>query len=109
MDKIFINLVLGVILLMSSNILMGSADALLNGSFDWTKFFKGLGKAGVISLGMLMTLYAGILNPDIMTFEVGDEMVNISTGIKLALTASFIWYGGQNIKKLWNFIVPTKE
>lgn len=109
MDKVFVNLVFGVILLMSSNILMGSADALLNGQFDWNKFFKGLGKAGVISVGMIMTLYAGVLNPDIMSFEVGEEVVNIVTGIRLVLIASFIWYGSQNISKIKNFIVPTKK
>ena len=109
MDKVFINLVIGVILLMSSNILMGSADALIGGQFDWNKFLKGVGKAVVISVAFGLALLAGELNPDIMVMTLGDTDVNIIAGFHMTLVASFIWYGAQVINKLRKFIVPTKE
>jgi len=94
----------GLILLMVSNIFLGSIDAWLNGQFDKKKLIQGVIKAFVVAVSMCLVYIAGLLNMEVITIDINGEVVNLITGVNLILTASAIWYAKEVFTKLATFI-----
>ena len=94
----------GLVLLMISNILLGSIDALLNQQFNKKIFIQGVIKATVIALTFCLIYIAGLLNMEVITIDFNGEQVNLVTGINLILTGGAIWYAKEVFTKLATFI-----
>lgn len=100
MDKAFLNLAGGLLVLIISNILLGSVDALLNKTFNTVAFFKGVGKGTIIILATAGVYFAGTLNPDIVAITLGGQELTILSAINLLILTGYFFYAKQVLEKL---------
>lgn len=82
------------------NILLGSSSALLQGQFDKTKFFQGLGKGVIISVSFLGVYFIGQLNPDVIVASVNGQDINLMVGVYLIVLSAYMWYAVDVLTKL---------
>jgi len=90
----------GLLILMSVNIVLGSIGSLFVGHFNARRFCKSLVKSGIIILCFIATYYAGYLNPDIIAISVGDVEANVMTALNLIVLFGYYHYAKQVIEKL---------
>jgi len=109
MDFNIINLSIGMVLLMTVNITLGSLNAIFDGKFNWKKFIKGVGKSTVVALCIGTTYYAGSLNPDILVMELNGTQVNLLTAVYTAIFSAYLWYAKEDVIKIYSLIVPSKK
>jgi len=103
-DIQIVRIACGLILLMISNIFLGSIEAWLNGQFDKKKLLQGVIKAFVVAISMCLVYIAGLLNTEVITIDINGEVVNLITGVNLILTGGAIWYAKEVFIKLATFI-----
>jgi len=106
MDTAILNVVIGLLIFMGVNVILGSVDSVFNGIFDFKKFVKGIVKAIVIVGCYAGVYYAGTLNQDIVVLKINEVDVNIVTAIYMTSVIGFIAYGKQIIEKLNKFVTP---
>lgn len=104
MEVTMLNLIFATSILAGVNIILGSVDAIFNGSFDKKKFIKGIGKASVIVGCVFAGYYAGNLVPDIMVMKVDETDINLMTAIHLSGVTVFGLYAKQFIDKLMSML-----
>ena len=95
---------LGLLLLITVNIVLGSIDAVLSGQFDGTKFKRGIIKGLIVALCFAVTYLVGWLNPDVMAVTINGESVNLLTAVYLVIMAGFLFYAKEVIVKLASFV-----
>lgn len=100
-----INLLIGILLAMISNVLLGSINSIINKKFNWVKLNKGLLKSGVVLVALILLMFAGSLNPDI---KVIDDMT-VPMAINIIAIATFIFYSAQGILKIKEIVLPEKK
>jgi len=100
---------IGLMLLMASNIVMGSYIAWANGDFDRKTLFTGIKKGSLIILVFIMIYIAGYLNKNLLAIPLGDTSVNLIDGLYTGTVVVFIAYSVQVIRKLMVLIAPSKE
>lgn len=101
-------LALGLVLLIGSNIGLGSITALIEGAWDEVKFRNGCIKGGVVAAALIAVYAAGYLNPDLLVIEVEGETVNLMAAVYAMLMAAYIAYAVDVLKKLYDLIImPT--
>lgn len=93
------NVGIGVLILATVNVILGSLNAIVNGKFNKAKFSKGTLKAIIISGCLLATAYAGWLNPNIIAIDLGGTNVNLLTATNTILVGSFIVYATMVVNK----------
>lgn len=94
----------GLFILMGANIVLGSIGAWLSGGFKGETLVRGIIK-GLINITCIGAVwFAGYINPEILTTDLGGTMVNLSSAVTLLLTAAFIFYGAQVLKKISTFL-----
>ena len=98
-------LYIGLILAITSNMLIGSINALINGKFDKYKFCKGLTKGLVITVVLILLMAAGLLNPNI---KVMDDLT-IPLAIEVITLSAFIFYTAQALNKVKEIMLPSKN
>jgi len=103
-DMNIIYLGIGLIILMATNITLGSIDALLTQDFNRKKFLQGLIKAFVVIICFIATYFVGIINPNVIAVSINGEMVNVMTGMNLVVMAGFVFYTKEVLLKLAAFI-----
>lgn len=106
MGDLNLNLVWGLMIFMSSNIVLGSVKSIFDGTFDLRRFWVGFGKASVIALSFTAMVFAGSLNPDVISFQLGDETVNFVQGVNLIILSAYVAYGAQSLAKLKDYVLP---
>ena len=100
LDMASIRLAVGLVLLIATNIALGSINAIIACEWDLVKFRNGCIKGGVIALALIAVYFAGYLNPDLMVVEVDGQTVNLMTAVSLAMLAAFTAYAVDVLKKL---------
>ena len=100
MDEAFINHCIGLIILMSVNIALGSLGSIFVNRFDGWRFFKGILKGAIIALCFVATYYAGYMNPDLIVININGIDANIVTALDLIILAGYFHYAKQVIEKL---------
>jgi len=103
-DINIIKLGIGLMILMATNIILGSIEALFIQTFDIKKFLQGLIKALVVIICFIATYFVGIINPDVIAVSVNGEMINVMTGMNLVVMAGFVFYTKEVLLKLATFI-----
>lgn len=106
MDIAIVNVVIGLLIFMGVNVILGSVDSVFSGTFDLKKCLKGVAKAIVIVVCYAGVYYAGTLNQDIVVLKLNKVDVNIVTAIYMTSVVGFIAYGKQIIEKLNKFVTP---
>lgn len=99
-----IKIILGVILAMSANVLLGATVAKLKQEFNKENLINGIFKATCIIIAVAFMYLCSYLNPDIMVLNVNGSDINLIEGIKLIGIAGIVYYGAQSLKKLANLI-----
>ncbi len=93
-------IIIGVLLVMLSNTLLGATIAKLKKKFNKKNLINGLFKATCIILAVAFMYVCSYLNPDIMVLNINGLEVNLIDGIKIIGVAGIVYYGGQSLKKL---------
>ena len=109
MDLTIINLGIGLIGLMSINIILGSIDSLFNKSFDKIRLWKGVLKSIVVTLCAMGIYGIGYINPSVIALDIDGQAVNLLTAVSLVVMGAFIFYGKQCIDKLSKIIIGGKS
>ncbi len=106
MEITMVNLIVAICMLAGVNIAFGSLDAIFddNKTFDWKRFWNGIGKAVIIIAGVFGIYYAGTLVPDVIVMEIDGNAVNLTTALNMVGVAMFVWYGKQDIDKLMGLL-----
>lgn len=99
-DPAFINLSIGLMILIAANIVLGSLNALFESTFNWGQFFKGIAKAAIIAVVMVGVYFAGALNPDIVAVDVGGQSLTVLSAISAVVLGGYFFYAKQVIDKL---------
>lgn len=100
MDQAFLNLTIGLLILIVANIVLGSTDAIFNQKFDVVRFFKGIGKGVLVAGSMVGIYYAGTLNPDIIAVDIGGQQLTILSAINIVVLGAYYLYAKQVFEKL---------
>lgn len=98
------NIILGVILVMLANTLLGATLAKLKKKFSKKNLLNGLFKATCIILAVIFMYACSYLNPNIMVLNMNGTDVNLIDGIKIIGVAGIVYYGAQSLKKLADLI-----
>ncbi len=102
-DFQMLNLGIGLIILVCTNILLGSINSLLERKFDKEKFISGLIKGVIVSISFIAVYFVGILNPNISIDVVGQQLTLIMA-VNVILFGGFGWYGIEVLSKLASFV-----
>ena len=105
MTTSIIHLAVGLVLLVAVNIVLGSLNALFDGSFDKVKLRNGIIKGIIVAACFIAFYMAGYLNPDIIAIEVDGQTVNLMTASNLALLTAYVLYAKDVFVKLKNLIL----
>lgn len=95
-----LNLFIGLVSTMVTNILLGMTLAKLKQSFNKKKFLEGLVKVISILLGIGLMYLTSYLNSNILVANINGTNVNLIDAIKLLFVAGIIMYGSQDLTKL---------
>ena len=101
MTTSIIHLAVGLVLLVAVNIVLGSLNALFDGSFDKVKLRNGT----IVAACFIAFYMAGWLNPDIIAIDVDGQTVNLMTASNLALLTAYVLYAKDVFVKLKNLIL----
>lgn len=108
MTTSIIHLAVGLVLLVAVNIVLGSLNALFDGSFDKVKLRNGIIKGIIVAACFIAFYMAGYLNPDIIAIEVDEQTVNLMIASNLALLTAYVLYAKDVFVKLKNLILSKK-
>lgn len=95
-----LNIIIGLICLMISNIILGSSISIFDSNFDIKIFFKGIIKVIFLSISLLLIYYAGYLNPDIIVVNINGLDLNIIDAVKSIFIMGIVYYGYQDLSKV---------
>lgn len=109
MDLTIINLGIGLVGLMTINIILGSIDSLFYKSFDKFKLWKGILKSGVVTFCAIGIYGIGYINPTVIVLDIDGQSVNLLTAVALIVMSAFIFYGKQCVDKLSKIIIGEKS
>ena len=104
MTTSIIHLAVGLVLLVAVNIVLGSLNALFDGSFK-VKLRNGIIKGIIVAACFNAFYMAGWLNPDIIAIDVDGQTVNLMTASNLALLTAYVLYAKDVFVKLKNLIL----
>lgn len=105
MESAIIRLGVGLVLLVSINVALGSMKALFDGTFDKKKLVKGIGKGALVAACFVSFYAAGRLNPDIVAIEIEGEVVNVATAANLSMVTAYILYAKDAFTKLTKLVL----
>lgn len=105
MEQTIIRLAVGLVLLVAVNIVLGSLDALFDGTFDKTKCRNGIIKGIIIAVCFIAFYVAGRLNPDIVAIDIDGETVNVATAANLAMVTAYVLYAKDVFSKLSKLVL----
>ena len=100
-----IRLVIGLVLLVVANVVLGSLDAMFAGTFDWKRFWKGVMKGAVAAACFAGFYAAGRLNPTIVAIDLGGESINLATAANASMVAAYALYAKEVFTKLTSMIL----
>lgn len=101
MEQTIIRLAIGLVLLVAVNVVLGSLNALFDGTFDRIKC-----RNGVIIAACFVAFYvAGRLNPDIVAIDIDGETVNVATAANLAMVTAYVLYAKDVFSKLSKLVL----
>lgn len=99
-----IKILIGAVLVMLSNVLLGATLAKLKEEFNKQNLLNGLFKATCIIIAVAFMYACSYLNPNIIVLNMNGVDVNLIEGIRLIGIAGIVYYGGQSLKKLANIL-----
>jgi hypothetical protein len=100
MDVAYIYHAVGLLILIATNIVLGSLCSLFKRKFCWRHCLKGIGKGFVIVVCFAATYFAGYLNPDIVAISINGTDGNVVTALNILLWLGFVHYAKQVFEKL---------
>lgn len=89
----------GLCLIVFSNNLIGSLNALASGTFDKNTCIKGLIKAGGLVGGIVIAYIAGMLAPEISIGMVNGVSMSMREAVSAIITGAYGIYGYKFIQK----------
>lgn len=89
----------GLCLIVFSNNLIGSLNALASGTFDKNICIKGLIKAGGLVGGIVIAYIAGMLTPEISIGMVNGVSMTMKEAVSAVITGAYGIYGYKFIQK----------
>lgn len=93
-------IIIGLICVMTSNILLGTSLATLKKEFNSKTLKNGIVKAVLIVISVGAMYLCSFLNPNIMIANVNGQDVNLISGMELLFIASIMLYGFKSLVKL---------
>ena len=104
-----LNTIIGLVLVMTSNILLGSSLAKLKKKFNKKTFVNGITKSALIIISVGLMYLCSYLNPNIMVANVNGQEVDIISGMEMIFVAGIIMYGYQSLVKLRDLLKLKSE
>lgn len=104
-----IRLSIGLVSVMTANVIMGMTLAKLKSKFSKRKCLEGLVKVGGIIISILLMYLCSYLNSDIMVASINGMNVNLMDAIELLFTAGIVYYGSQDLIKLKDILQVKTE
>lgn len=104
-----IRLSIGLVSVMTANVIMGMTLAKLKSKFSKKKCLEGLVKVGSIIISILLMYLCSYLNSDIMVASINGMNVNLMDAIELLFTAGIVYYGSQDLIKLKDILQVKTE
>lgn len=108
MEQTIIRLAIGLVLLVAVNVVLGSLNALFDGTFDRIKCRNGVIKGVIIAACFVAFYVAGRLNPDIVAIDIDGETVNVATAANLAMVTAYVLYAKDVFSKLSKLVLSSK-
>ena len=105
MEQTIIRLAIGLVLLVAVNVVLGSLNALFDGTFDRIKCRNGVIKGIIIAACFVAFYVAGRLNPDIVAIDIDGETVNVATAANLAMVTAYVLYAKDVFSKLSKLVL----
>ena len=102
MEQTIIRLAIGLVLLVAVNVVLGSLNALFDGTFDR---INGVIKGIIIAACFVAFYVAGRLNPDIVAIDIDGETVNVATAANLAMVTAYVLYAKDVFSKLSKLVL----
>ena len=99
MEQTIIRLAIGLVLLVAVNVVLGSLNAIFDGTFDRIKCRNGVIKGIIIAACFVAFYVAGRLNPDIVAIDIDGETVN------LAMVTAYVLYAKDVFSKLSKLVL----
>ena len=90
---------------MAVNVVLGSLNALFDGTFDRIKCRNGVIKGIIIAACFVAFYVAGRLNPDIVAIDIDGETVNVATAANLAMVTAYVLYAKDVFSKLSKLVL----
>lgn len=103
-DTNTLNVGIGLLILIITNIILGSIGALFTQEFDWKKFKTGLLKGLVVIICFFLVYFAGSINSDVVAFNINGVEMNLTAAVYAILFIGFVWYGKEVLQKLAEII-----
>lgn len=103
MEQTIIRLAIGLVLLVAVNVVLGSLNALFDGTFDRIKCRNGVIKGIIIAACFVAFYVAGRL--DIVAIDIDGETVNVATAANLAMVTAYVLYAKDVFSKLSKLVL----
>jgi len=100
LDQNTLYLGIALLILVTSNILLGSINSIFQQQFDKTKLYIGMGKGTLIVVVLIGILFAGKLTPDIASISINNQNINLFTATQLIMYSAYGYYGKEVFAKL---------
>ena len=96
--------VIGLILIMGANIVLGTSLAQLKEAFNNKSFYSGIYKAVSIIISVILMYICSILNKDIIIATINGINYDLLNLIKFISQAGIMYYGLQSMQKVIQII-----
>lgn len=104
-----IQIIIGLICVMTSNILLGTSLAKLKKKFKKKVLINGIIKAVLIVASVGLMYLCSYLNPNIVVANINGQEVTLITGMKTLFITGIVYYGGQSLVKLKDLLKLKSE
>ena len=96
--------VIGLMLIMSANIILGSSIAQLKEVFENKKFYSGIYKSATVIIAVILMYICSRLNENLIVISTIYGKYNIIDFMKFLADTGIIYYGTQSLQKLITII-----
>lgn len=96
--------VIGLMLIMGANIVLGTSLAQLKETFNNKSFYSGIYKAVSIIIAVILMYICSILNENVISISTKYGNYNIIDLMKFVAQTGIIYYGTQSIQKIITII-----
>lgn len=98
-------LAIGLLILVSVNVALGTLHSWLHGTFDETKLWNGAKKGGIVAVCFAAFYIVGQMNPDIAAINIQENTITVGNAADILMTSAYVLYAKDVFAKLYKMIL----